>query len=144
VNRGRVAAWLVVACTSAWGGLVCLEACTQGEPASPGLGEDAAAEAAPYVCPEGGYPTCPSPPPSWKAEVQPIVDKWCGPCHLTGGSGIGKGGSYNYSTLGGFIGLVTIETDVHDCTMPLAGSPPLPTASWETLLQWPACCAPDN
>jgi hypothetical protein len=124
----------------------------EGQPASPGLGVaalsegDASADVAPYVCPgaEAGYPTCPSQPPSWATEVKPIVTRWCGPCHLTGGTGIPKGGFYNYSTLAGFRALSTIETDVHACTMPLVGSPPLPPADWETLLEWLVCDAPDN
>jgi hypothetical protein len=117
----------------------------EGQPASPSLGEDASADDV-YVCPgsDGGYPTCPSPPPSWTVQVRPIVDHWCGPCHLTGGTGIAKGDSYNYSTLAGFRGLTTIETDVHNCTMPLVGSPPLPFSDWKTLLEWLACGAPDN
>jgi hypothetical protein len=151
VNRRRAAGSIVGACVGVCASFVYLEACTEGVPASPTLaadysGLDASADGAPYVCPgaEASYPACPSTPPSWQGEVKQIVYQYCGPCHLDGGTGISKGGDYNYTTLAGFTGLATILTDVHACTMPPQGSPPLPPTDWETLLQWLECDAPDN
>jgi len=140
-------AWPVAAAASASLCFAALEACSEGAPASPGLAVDTSPGAdASYVCPglEAGYPPCPSPPPSYEGQVKAIVHGYCGPCHLPGGDGIAKGGNYDYSTLAGFRGLTTILTDVHGCSMPPPGSPPLPLADWDALLEWLGCGAPDN
>jgi hypothetical protein len=131
----------------------------EGEPASPGLGEDAASDtgnadagvdsAVQMGCPPGdpveaGFPPCPSRAPSWNSQVKAIVDTYCSPCHFNGGTGTGNG--LDFSTLAGIHRAITESlTDVHDCHMPIPGqSPPLPSSNWETLLEWLACGAPDN
>ena len=117
----------------------------QGQPASPGLGgDDAGAESSVFSgCPDGGYPTCPSPPPSWQTQVRPIVDVWCAPCHFNGGSGTGKG--FDFSTLEGFRHGLDIElTDLQGCTMPPADAAALSLADREMLLEWLVCSGPDN
>jgi hypothetical protein len=103
VKSRVVARWIGRLCLSACLGSTLLGACSTGVPASPRFEERAAADAiAPsdvevsVACPDAGYPTCPSPPPSWKMQVQPIVDTSCSPCHFNGGSGTGNG--FDYST----------------------------------------------
>jgi hypothetical protein len=149
VDLRRAGSWLAVACAGVCAGLLCISACMQGEPASPGLGdassiEDAGAEGAVVTgCPEGGYPACPTVMPSYGAQVRPIVDVWCAPCHFNGGSGTGKG--YDFSTLAGLRGgLSTNLTDLHTCRMPPEDAAALSPANRETLIEWLVCDAPDN
>jgi hypothetical protein len=155
VTIGRLVRGLTLACLSVVIGSACLGACSTGDPASPRFEpvvtpevEDAgnanAAAALVYMsCPDAGYPACPSPAPSWKAQVQAIVDTYCAPCHFNGGAGTGNG--YVYSTSEGLRhGLTTALTDVHRCVMPPSPAPPLPPADWHTLLEWLACGAPNN
>jgi hypothetical protein len=158
VNPRVMARWLgrvgVSVGLSACLGVALLGACSTGGPASPRLGtevsddagtdalstEDVATAAA---CFDAGYPGCPSTPPSWKTQVQPLVDTACSPCHFNGGSGTGNG--FDYSTSEGLRhGLTTALTDVHACVMPPSGAAPLSMADWETLLEWLGCGAPDN
>jgi len=154
VKAPVVARWCRRLCLGASLAVALLGACSTGEPASPRFetpfvedaGTDALAlpdVALTVACPDAGYPSCPTPPPSWKTQVQAIVDTSCSPCHFNGGSGTGNG--YDYSTPQGLRhGLTTALTDVHSCKMPLSGSPPLSMADWETLLEWLGCGAPDN
>lgn len=129
----------MVTCLSASIGLVCLEACGQGQPASPS--PDGAATDALYLgCPDAGNPACPSTEPSWKAQVQGIAETKCATCHFAGGpSGL------DFSTPAGFLhDRTTSESDILSCNMPPSDAPPLSPADWETLLEWLACGAPDN
>jgi hypothetical protein len=144
-----VARWVGYLCWSACVGGTLLGACSTGVPASPRF-EPADPDALPLpdvavavACPDAGYPSCPSPAPSWKTQVQTIVDTSCSPCHFNGGTGTGNG--FDYSTSEGLRhGLTTALTDVHGCVMPPTGAPPLPPADWETLLEWLSCGAPNN
>jgi hypothetical protein len=143
VKRPRIAGWIAVSCLSAGIGLVGLEACGQGKPASPRLdtSPDDAGTDAPYLgCPDAGDPTCPSTEPSWKGQVQSIADAKCATCHFPGApSGL------NFSTPAGFLhDRTTSESDILSCNMPPSDAPPLSPADWETLLEWLACGAPDN
>ena len=92
-----VARWVGYLCWSACVGGTLLGACSTGVPASPRF-EPADPDALPLpdvavavACPDAGYPSCPSPAPSWKTQVQPIVDTSCSPCHFNGGTGTGNG-----------------------------------------------------
>jgi hypothetical protein len=152
VKRRRFVAWVTVAC--AYTGVACLEACMEGEPATPGLpGVDAslsdnpsdggAESATVTACPEGGYPDCPSPPPSWATQVRGIVDVGCAPCHFNGGTGTGLGDDFS-TTRGLRHTLTTALTDLQRCTMPPSGSAVLSLADRETLMEWLVCGAPDD
>jgi hypothetical protein len=144
-----------VACLGAAG----LAGCSTGDPASPDFDPVAPRDAAAALtdadamelvdvvpqefCPDAGYPACPATPPSWSNQVQNLVDTYCSPCHFNGGIGTGNG--FDYSTSAGLRhGLTTALTDVHGCVMPPSGSPPLPMADWDTLLEWLSCGAPNN
>jgi hypothetical protein len=150
VKGGRVARWLVVTCLSVCVGLLCLDACMEGAPASPRLDTDAtssgdagADSAVAVGCPEGGYPTCPSMVPSYSAQVRPIIDVWCAPCHFNGGSGTGKGD--DFSTLEGF--RYHLDTELQQlvlCLMPPADAAVLSPANRKALLEWLVCDGPDN
>ncbi len=96
-------------------------------------------------CPTLALPeTCPSSPPSWKTEVQPLVAKYCYGCHLAGGVG------YSTADLSTYAGVLkkdsTIGQQVSECLMPQldAGQQPTP-AERETLITWALTCrAPNN
>jgi hypothetical protein len=130
----------------------------EGEPASPGLSaavdasvadvagdaSDAGAESATFTgCPDGGYPDCPSPPPSWAMQVRGIVYVWCAPCHFNGGTGTGLGDDFS-TTKALRHTLTTALTDLHICTMPPPDAAVLSPADRETLMEWLACGAPDD
>jgi hypothetical protein len=154
LKRRAVASWGQRVCVGACLGVSLLGACSTGGPASPRLetefGEDAGTDALALpdvalavACPDAGYPSCPTPLPSWKTQVQAIVDTSCSPCHFNGGTGTGNG--FDYSTSEGLRhGLTIALTNVHTCVMPPSGAAPLSMADWETLLEWLGCGAPDN
>jgi hypothetical protein len=86
--------------------------------------------------------SCLSPAPSYRTDIQPIVDRSCGPCHLPGGVSAAK---HDFSTYAGIYSQRgTVLGFVSTCAMPLAGAPPLPHADGETLLDWLTCGAPQN
>jgi hypothetical protein len=156
--KGAVMRGVVVACVGARIGGPWCAGCAENETPSLGPVVDAsanppledvvsdggAAEAnSPPPCPDLGYPSCPSPPPSWATEVRPIVDLYCAPCHFNGGTGVQKGDDFSTAAGIGHV-LTTSLTDLHVCSMPPADAAVMPTARRETLLEWLACGAPDN
>jgi hypothetical protein len=90
--------------------------------------------------------TCPSPPPSWSTDVQPIVDRSCAPCHFPPAIPAQKHNfsSYAgiYSQRGSVLGAVSTG---EMCRMPAAGgNVPLSLADREKLLAWLVCGAQQN
>jgi hypothetical protein len=86
---------------------------------------------------------CPSSPPSWKAEVQPLVAKYCYVCHGHGGIGQSK---EDFSTYQGVKKAgPTIAFQVQQCLMPQPGAAQPTASERETLITWALVCrAPDN
>jgi hypothetical protein len=92
--------------------------------------------------------TCPSPPPSWKNDVEPLIQQYCWQCHDTGGSAV------NTADLSTYAGVkkndVRILQQVHDCLMPNFGATPPPMAyptveERNTIIAWAGVCmAPNN
>ena len=112
--------------------LLAIEACSGGAPASAG-------------CPANAGATCPSSPPSWKADVQPIVESRCGPCHLAGGVETKVPHPLDYSTYDGVhANYSTMDLVVSNCLMPPGDAGALTAEQSQTLLEWFACGAPDN
>ena len=89
--------------------------------------------------------SCPSTPPSWSSEVQPIVNARCalgGQCHGAGGT---EEAAYNFTSYSGVKkNYITMEAEVAGCLMPPSDAVPPTAAEWVTLLQWFECGAPDN
>lgn len=123
--------------------------------ASQGIGSPAPDSAAsgtdsgPGPCPTIQFPsTCPTPPPSWKTDVQPLVEKYCDQCH---GNGSTAASQLNLST---YKDVAANRTkcwyQIYQCWMPnVDGSPPplaYPTAGErQTLVTWMDICnAPNN
>ena len=85
--------------------------------------------------------SCPSPPPSWKTDVQPIINSRCVPCH----SPTGVEYVLNYTTYQGVAAEKgTMTSQVLHCQMPLATAPQLTEAERQTLLTWFLCGYPNN
>ena len=92
--------------------------------------------------------TCPSPPPSWKNEVQPLIVKYCWQCHANGGIDQAMIDLSTYSSTKRFA--VAVLQQVDSCLMPNFGATPPPMAyptveERNTIIAWAgACMAPDN
>ena len=99
---------------------------------------------APPSCPTLVIPdACPSSPPSWKGEVQPLVAKYCYGCHGMGGVGQSK---EDFSTYQGVKKAgPTIASQVQQCLMPRPGAAQPTESERETLITWALVCrAPNN
>lgn len=92
--------------------------------------------------------TCPSPPPSWKSDVAPLLEAYCLQCH---GAGAIASARFPLSTYADVKQHATQSWEqVYTCLMPNgdASPPPLayPTlAQRQTLVTWASVCgAPNN
>jgi hypothetical protein len=92
--------------------------------------------------------TCPSPPPSWQNDVEPLVEKYCWQCHANDGIDQAQ---IDLSTYAGVKkNAVTILQQVDQCLMPNFGATPPPKAyptadERNTIIAWAGVCmAPDN
>jgi hypothetical protein len=87
-------------------------------------------------------PSCPSPPPSFVSEVNPIIQSVCVPCH--GPGGIEAVRPYlTYEDMAQYGPFQTMYQQVLSCLMPEAPQM-LTTAQRQRLLEWFACCEPDD
>lgn len=120
-----------------------------GTPSSGGgrivdAGRDARTDARP---PSGGCAVdpvtkCPSPKPSYKSDVVPIMNAKCMSCH----SGADANGPWPLTDLQEIVDWKTqFIRDVQTCTMPpLDAGVPLTAEESATLLGWLVCGAPNN
>ena len=94
------------------------------------------------TCPNVEY-QCPSPAPSFSAQVQPIIDQHCNACHITGGAAPDRLLT-TYAEV--FKYWMPSFTAVYSCIMPPAADvvDQLSPSDRQTLLQWLACGAPNN
>lgn len=93
------------------------------------------------ACGSDATPTCPSPKPSYKADVTPILDAECNTCHIGGPTGPWQLSDYQ-SLLDWKL---QVLGDMLHCTMPPedAGRA-ISDADRATLIGWLACGAPNN
>jgi hypothetical protein len=89
---------------------------------------------------------CPATPPSWKADVAPLIAQYCWMCHGDGGVEQPSVDLSNYA--GVYKNRFEVLSQVYHCQMPNAdASPPPPqlsSAQRETIVAWAACNAPNN
>jgi len=86
--------------------------------------------------------TCPSPKPSFKKDVVPIVNARCLSCH-SGADANGPWPLTNLDDIAHWKPLVV--QDIENCTMPpVDAGPPLTAEESATFLGWLACDAPYN
>lgn len=90
--------------------------------------------------------SCPSTPPSWKTDVQPIINGYCatGGCHVPGGIS-----PFPYTTYADVqMHAARMIVQLQRCYMPPSDASlpakPLPDAERQTLMHWLNCGAPDN
>jgi hypothetical protein len=122
-------------------------ACSSGK-SGQGDGSDDAG-LGPGPCPELDFPpTCPTPPPSWKNDVQPLFIEFCEQCHGPGGQATSQAALASYADVAG--NRTRAWQQIETCLMPnVDGSPPplaYPTpAQRQTMVTWlDVCNAPDN
>jgi hypothetical protein len=103
----------------------------------------------PGPCPQLQFPaTCPNPAPSWKGEVQGLVEKYCGQCHQAGSSASAQLNLSNYADV--YANRRPCWYQIEMCWMPNVGGNPAPMAyptpaERQTLVTWmDVCNAPDN
>ncbi|APR78258.1 Hypothetical protein A7982_03605 [Minicystis rosea] len=85
--------------------------------------------------------SCPTSAPSYATDVAPIVQKYCGSCHVAGGQESDKPLD-TYSTLSTRSSEVAHE--ISGCDMPPSDATQPTTAEMQTVLDWIACGAQDN
>ena len=119
-------------------------ACQQGDPASPAVepGAGPASDAADAGCLADLPPSCPSPEPTFDADVQPVIARTCVPCHSPGGVAATP---FDFTTYGGVAGARgSVLGVVGSCTMPPPGAAMPTPAERDSLLAWLVCGAPQN
>ena len=123
-----------------------LGGCQEGAAADPELGTASVAvdEIAPApVCPHDLPSACPSPAPSWSADVGGIVASVCGQCHTDGGV---EQSSFDFSTYQDvYMERGSMLDQVYACAMPPSDAGvTLSLEEREALLGWLVCNAPNN
>jgi hypothetical protein len=110
------------------------------EPAGPSgdAASDAGVAACAYDLPDG----CPSPPPSWSNEVQPIVDRTCNECHGDGGVQQHVLDFTTYSSV--YRNRGSILAQFYTCKMPPPDAAAPRPQERQALLGWLVCNAPNN
>ena len=83
-------------------------------------------------------PTCPSPAPTYQADVGPLIAKYCARCHATDGGDPGVL-LQGYDDVTG-TQVAHVRSRITMCRMPPADQPQPTAAERTTILGWFACC----
>jgi hypothetical protein len=95
------------------------------------------------ACPNLGELTCPSPPPSFKTQVQPIIESRCYGCHGPGGVEVASTNLTSYDQIVQKRG--DILAQITSCKMPQADAGQLTVEELTTFVEWLGeCSAPNN
>jgi hypothetical protein len=131
--------------------LALVAACSSGKSGITGDAEGGSDDAGggPGPCPELDFPsTCPTPPPSWTNDVEPLIAGFCEQCHGPGGQAQNQVDLSTYALVAA--NRTRCWQQIETCLMPnVDGSPPplhYPTpAQRQTMVTWlDICNAPDN
>ena len=96
-------------------------------------------------CASLGHLTCPSPPPSYKADVQPIIEKHCYGCHGPGGVKVSSIDLASYAEVVKLRGDILVQTTSCPPKMPRPDAGPLTIDELTTFAEWLGeCSAPNN
>lgn len=91
-------------------------------------------------CPNDLPKECPTPAPSYDADVAPIVAKHCFPCHAPGGEEEQRPlDTYEHV----YARRSSVLTQVYSCSMPPSGQAVPSSAERAVLLAWLVCGAPE-
>lgn len=93
------------------------------------------------ACPSDLPAACPTPVPSYQADIAPLIAVRCGPCHAAGGQAVDRP-LMSYAAVYGSRSLVLNQ--VYGCVMPPAGAAGLQASERAALLGWLVCHAPNN
>ncbi len=86
--------------------------------------------------------SCASRPPSYRADIEPVLREKCFACHAAGGSAVDE---LDLSAFGKVHDArVVLEGKVRARAMPPVGRPQLTDAERRTILSWLVCQAPEN
>ncbi len=91
-----------------------------------------------FDCPDDGAPSCPATPPSYAADVAPILEKSCVYCHTADGAAAAEPLDTRQGAIDQHDNMLA---DVAACTMPADGK--LAPDERTTLLAWIACGEPE-
>jgi len=92
--------------------------------------------------------SCPTPPPSWKSQVQPFIQSYCTQCHGPGGIAAAQALLATYQDVKN--NRTRAWQQVYSCLMPNAGATPAPNAfptetERQMFVDWADVCnAPNN
>jgi hypothetical protein len=95
----------------------------------------------PVDCPNDLPQVCPSPIPSYKTDVAPIIQAHCLKCHAPGGQEASKDFT-TYANVSAQKG--PILTQFYSCRMPPEGEPRPTEPDRLTFLSWLLCGSPNN
>jgi hypothetical protein len=87
-------------------------------------------------------PQCVGPPPTYTADVRPILERRCFKCHA--GEGVAAD-EHNFSHVETLRAQKrALANEIGACAMPPSSEPPVPDAEAEVLLRWVACGAAEG
>lgn len=120
-------------------GLVDAAADTAGQPAPDASADDAGAEAGVFVCDVPAPTVCPDPPPRF-ADVAPLFQQRCVPCHFGAEGGPWPLITYRHVT----DWYDFVRDDIRDCSMPPPDSGiPMTSDERQAVLTWLLCGFPE-
>lgn len=94
------------------------------------------------MCPHDLPASCPTPPPSYARDIQPILATRCLGCH--GDGGVAQS-IHDYTTYAGVLANRSAILDqVYVCAMPPPNAGAPTTGERQKLLAWLVCGAPDD
>lgn len=127
-------ATLAIACVvaAALASLASMAACTSTSSSSGSSGA---------ACPDDLPAACPSVPPSYAADVAPVIEQSCTPCHAPGGQ---QANRLLVTYSGAFANRSAMLNQIHACRMPPLGAPPLTADGRKAVQEWLVCGAPNN
>jgi hypothetical protein len=82
-------------------------------------------------------PSCAGPPPTYVADVRPILEQRCFKCHAGGGIAADEHDFSRVETLRAQ--RRSLASEIGACAMPPSSEPAVPDAEAEVLLRWAAC-----
>jgi len=94
------------------------------------------------ACPQDLPASCPTPTPSWDADIQPLVGRRCTPCHFPGGQAFPAQNFTTYDEV--YKRRSAMLNQVYGCVMPPVDAGQLTDAERQALLGWLVCHAPNN